>query len=166
MNNFTILKRPVITIFIFYAAFLIFINAIGIFDPEKQSFLYRFADYDKTVTIEGKVISPPEFIRNGQRFILQASLVNDFSVHEKILVNSPSGYKISYGDIISVKGKISKPKKADFPLVFDYSQYLARLEIYTTFKVSSFEYIESKPNLIKKFALAFSRDIVMKTEKY
>ncbi|MDR2425974.1 MAG: ComEC family competence protein [Endomicrobium sp.] len=166
MNNYIILKRPVITIFVFYAVFLIFLDTAGVFLPYKQSFLYHFAAYNKPVTIEGKVISSPESVKNGQRFILQANMINDFYVREKILINSPSGYKISYGDIINVKGRILKPKKADFPLVFDYSRYLARLGIYTSLRVQSFEYIESKPNLIKKFALVFRQDIVKKIDIY
>ncbi|MCL1971658.1 MAG: ComEC family competence protein [Endomicrobia bacterium] len=166
MKNFIILKRPAITIFLFYAAFLIFINAIGIFSPQKQSFLYHFTQYNKPVSIEGRVISSPEKIRDSQRFILKADKINDFKVNEKILVNSPPGYKIAYGDIINIEGKISKPKRADFSLVFDYSRYLARLGIYTVFNVYSFEYIESKPNPVKKFALAFRHDIIKKIAHY
>jgi len=161
-----IFKRPVITVFLFYAAFLIFLDCIGIFDPQKQSFLLYFTQYNKPVSVEGKVISNPEITEYGQKFILQAKRINEFSVNEKILVNSPAGYKISYGDIINIEGAISKPKEADFPLVFDYRQYLARLGIYTLFRVYSFEYIESKPNPVKKFALWLQRDIVKKIDNY
>lgn len=166
MEKSILFKRPVITLFLFYAAFLIFLNAIGVFKPQKQSFLYHFTNYYKPVSIEGRIISVPEKTKNGQKFILKASKINDFAVKEKILINSPAGYNASYGDIINIEGRISKPKKADFPLVFDYSQYLARLGIYTIANIYSFEYIESKPNPVKKFAMSFQQDIVKKIDNY
>jgi competence protein ComEC len=45
-------------------------------------------------------------------------------------------------------------------LIFNYQKYLARNEIYTVLNISSFEYIESKPNVLKKFALAMQQDII------
>lgn len=166
MDNSIVFKRPIITIFIFYALFLIFLNAIGIFSPQKQSFLYYFTNYYKPVMIEGKVISSPEKTKTGQRFILEAKQANDFKIKEKVIVDAPAGYKISYGDIINIEGRISKPKKSDFPMVFDYQQYLARQEIYTSFRVYSFKYIESKPDLVKKFALWLQKDVVKKIDAY
>ena len=161
-----LLKRPVISVFIFYAAFLIALNTAGIFETRKQSFLYYFTDYEKSVEVQGKVISVPEFKKNGQRFIINVTNINSFNAGEMMMAEAPPGYQISYGDIIRLEGKISKPKKADFPLVFDYRQYLARLGIYTVFRVYSFEFIESKPNPVQKSAFLLQQDVVKKIDNY
>jgi competence protein ComEC len=47
-----------------------------------------------------------------------------------------------------------------FPLLFDYQKYLAISEIYVVLDIFSFEYIDSKPNIIKKLAFAFRQDII------
>lgn len=168
MDNFKslIFKRPVITIMIIYIFFILILNFTGFFSPNKQSIAYHFTEYKKPVLIEGKIISNPEITKTGNKFILKASKINDYNINEKIMVNMPPAYNISYGDIIIIEGKIKKPFKAIFPLVFDYQKYLARNEIYTVFDVSSLEYITSKPNLFKKLALSLQEDIVKKIDSY
>ena len=167
MNKSILFKRPVITLFFFYAAFLISLNYAGIFEPSQQSVLYHFASYKKTVIVEGKVISEPEPAKNGQRFVLKARMLNGYErVNEKILAYAPPGYQIAYGDIISIEGRPSKPKGADFPLVFDYGKYLARTGIYTILQASSFQHIESAANPVKKLALGFRKDLLKKTDDY
>lgn len=167
MNKPILFKRPVITVFFFYAAFLISLDYAGIFEPSKQSVLYHFASYKKTVIVEGKVISEPEPVKNGQRFVLKARMLNGYErVNEKILAYAAPGYQIAYGDIISMEGRPSKPKEADFPLVFDYGKYLARTGIYTILQASSFQHIESVANPVKKLALGFRKDLLKKTDDY
>ncbi len=168
MNNITrlLFKRPIITLFFIYAAYIIFFDAIGLFMPQKQSFLYHFIDYKKPVILVGKVITPPEPVKNGNKIILQISEINDFEADEKVILRIPKVYKASYGDIIAVGGFVKKPNKADFPFVFDYQKYLARNEIYTIFDVIAYEHIESSPNFIKKLAFALQKDIVEKINNY
>ncbi|MDR1695298.1 MAG: ComEC family competence protein [Endomicrobium sp.] len=159
-------KRPVITFLIIYCVYLIAANAAGVFKPSKQSFLYYFAGKNKRAAIEGKIISRPEITKYGKRFILKSSKTDSFPVSEKILVNMPAGYEASYGDIVVLEGLLKIPQKPAFPLVFDYRNYLAREEIYTILDAEHFEYIASKPNPVKKFALALQRDIINKTDAY
>jgi len=161
-----ILKRPVISIFILYAVLLVILDYAGFFAPEKQSMLYYFAGTSKTVHIRGKAVTEPEITNNGKRFTLKAEKINGFDVRERVLVNSPEGYKISYGDIVELEGTLKKPPQAELPLIFDYAQYLARNKIYSVLDVSYLEYVESCPNLIKKAAYAIQRDVVKKIDAY
>ena len=89
--------------------------------------------------------------------------MNENIIGEKIIVNSPNGYSIHYGDIINIEGKLKRPKSSDS---FDYQKYLARNNVYVVCDVYSFEYIESKPNSIKKIALNVSQDISNKFNAY
>jgi competence protein ComEC len=157
-------KRPAITFFIVYAFALVLLDFLGYFSYDKQSSLYKLAENNQIVSVEGKVISVPMPVKNGKRFIFQTNNVNGKVLNEKVIVNSPVGYVMSYGDIINVEGKLKKPFSAAFPLVFDYQKYLARNEIYTILDISSFEYIKSRPNIINKFAFAFAQDIIKKID--
>jgi competence protein ComEC len=160
------LKRPIIVIFVIYSFILIAADYAGVFLPKNQSFLYHLAQYNRNVKIEGKIISEPEQYRDMHRFILKAAKVSETKIDEKILVYLNKNYEVSYGDNISIEGKISIPQKAAFPLIFDYQQYLARDEIYTVIYAKGFEFISSSPNPIMKFALSIRRDFVKKTDKY
>lgn len=159
-------KRPVITVFVIYAFLLILLDAFGYFAYEKRSRLYDLAENNAVISIEGKVISKPESVKNRKRFILKTNIVNGNTLNERIIVNSYVEYSISYGDIISIEGKLKKPFSSAFPLVFDYQKYLARNEIYTILDISSFEYIESKPNIIKNFAFKFQQDMINKIDAH
>jgi len=161
-------KRPVIAIFVAYAFSLILLNAFGYFSYEKRSSLckLKLVGDGSTTFVEGKVLSDPQFVKGGRRFVMRARSVNGIAVNEKILVNSPPGYSISYGDIINIEGKLKKPFAAVFPLVFDYQKYLARNKIYAVLDACSFEYIKSSPNVIKKFVLMFQRDITEKIDAH
>jgi len=161
-------KRPVITIFIVYVFTLILLDAFGYFSPERRSSLCRLklVEGNSVVSIEGKVISVPQVVKNIKRFILKTSVVNGNAINEKIIVNLPKAYSVSYGDIINIEGRLKSPFSASFPLVFDYQKYLARNEIYAILNVSSFEHIKSNPNVIKEFAFAFRNDIIKKIDAY
>ena len=158
-------KKPMIVIFLLYASFLIFAELAGFFNPQNRSLLYHFTRYNVPVLLEGKIISEPVAGSKTNRFILKAYSVDNLKINEKVLVYLPNVYEVSYGDIIAVEGEISLPQKAAFPLVFDYSQYLARDEIYTTLRADSFEFISSDPNPIMKAAAAIRKDIVSKIDK-
>jgi competence protein ComEC len=161
-------KRPVIVIFIAYAFALTLLDTFGYFSYRKQSSLCKLelVGSDSTIFVEGKVVSEPQFVKGGKRFVLKTHAVSGIAVNEKVLVNSPPGYSISYGDIINIEGKLKKPFVVAFPLVFDYQKYLARDEIYVVLYASSFEYIKSSPNVVKKFVLMFQRDITKKIDTY
>ncbi|MCA6072846.1 MAG: ComEC family competence protein [Endomicrobium sp.] len=159
-------KRSVITVFVIYAFLLVLLDVFGCFAYEKRSRLYDLAEDNAIISVEGKIISAPESVKNRKRFILKTSTVNGNILNEKIIVNSPAGYSVSYGDIISIEGKLKKPFSSAFPLVFDYQKYLARNEIYTILDISSFEYIESNHNIIKNFAFKFQQDMINKIDAF
>ncbi|BAG13983.1 ComEC/Rec2 family competence protein [Candidatus Endomicrobiellum trichonymphae] len=162
----TLCKRPIITVFITYVFALILLDTFGYFSYEKQSYLYKLIDNNATVSIEGRILSVPQLLKDGKRFVIKTNIINGRAVSEKIIVNSPSGYSVTYGDIINVEGKLKKPFSSAFPLLFDYQKYLARSGIYVVLDISSLEYIDSKPNIIKKFAFAFRQDIIKKFDDY
>jgi competence protein ComEC len=156
-------KRPIINAFLIYTLVIIFADFFGYFSYENQSKLYILAENNGIVSIEGKVLSEPRVFKNRKRFLLETYNVNGNVICEKIIVNSPSGYSVSYGDIVSIEGKLKRPKSSS---AFDYQKYLSRNNIYVTLNLSSFEYIKSKPNKIKKFAIESRRDISNKFDAY
>jgi competence protein ComEC len=162
----TLRKRPAITFFVIYAFALVLLDSLGYFSYDKQSSLYKLTENNQIVSVEGKVISVPEIIKNRQRFILKTNTVCDKALNEKVIAYLPVGYLVSYGDIINVEGKLKQPFSAAFPLTFDYQKYLARNEIYAILDISSFEYIKSRPNIINKFAFAFAKSITKKIDAY
>jgi len=159
-------KRPIVAVFTVYVFTLILLDVSGYFSCEKRSSLYKLklVDNSSVVSAEGRVISAPQAVKNVKRFILKTSAVNGNAVNEKIIVNSPIAYSVSYGDIINIEGELKSPFSVSFPLVFDYQKYLARNEIYAILNISSFEYVKSSPNAVKKFALAFRNDILEKID--
>jgi competence protein ComEC len=156
-------KRPVITVFFIYALVIIFADYLGYFSYENQSNIYKLAGNNNTVSIEGKVVSEPQSLKNNKRFILETYNVNGNAFCEKISVTSPRGYCMDYGDIIYIEGRLKIPQSFSD---FDYQKYLARNGIYVTSNISTFEYIKSKPNKIKKFAIESRKDISNKFDAY
>ncbi|MDR0956431.1 MAG: ComEC family competence protein [Endomicrobium sp.] len=159
-------KRPIITVFIVYVIILVLLDVLGYFSCEKQSVLYKLAENNSVVSIQGRVVSMPQVVKAGKRFVLETNIVNGEKLKEKVIVNSPIGYSIAYGDIVNIEGKLKKPFAQAFPLVFDYQKYLARSGIYSVLSVSYFEYIKSDPNIIKKLAFIFRDDISSKIDIY
>jgi competence protein ComEC len=152
-------KRPVITAFVIYALVIIFADFFGYFSYEHRSKLYILAENNNITSIQGKILSVSQLFKNRKRFLFEIYKVNGKVICEKIIVNSPIGYSVSYGDIINIEGKLKKPQSLTS---FDYQKYLARNNIYVIFDVYSFEYIESKPNIIKKIALEAMQDVSKK----
>ncbi|MDR0399117.1 MAG: ComEC family competence protein [Endomicrobium sp.] len=156
-------KRPVITAFLIYALIIISADFFGYFSYENQSKLYMLAENNNIASIEGKVLSEPYIFKNRKRFLLETYNVNGNAISEKIIVNSPGGYSISYGDILNIEGKLKRPESSSG---FDYQKYLARNGIYVVLYLYSFEYIKSDPNKIKKFAIESRKDISSKFDSY
>ncbi|MDR1418120.1 MAG: ComEC family competence protein [Endomicrobium sp.] len=160
------LKRPIITIFIVYSLSIIILNYMGYFSIQNRSDIFKLFRDNKNILVEGKVISEPYISRKLRKFVLETSSINDVKIKEKVLVNAPSGYLVKYGDIISVRGKLYRPVAPKDSSKFNYQKYLERNEIFFVLKIYSFEYITSKPNIIKKLAIEFKNDIVNKIDKY
>ncbi|MDR1434553.1 DUF4131 domain-containing protein [Candidatus Endomicrobiellum devescovinae] len=105
-------KRPVITAFLIYALIIISADFFGYFSYENQSKLYMLAENNNIASIEGKVLSEPYIFKNRKRFLLETYNVNGNAISEKIIVNSPGGYSISYGDILNIEGKLKRPESS------------------------------------------------------
>ncbi|MDR2709203.1 MAG: ComEC family competence protein [Elusimicrobiota bacterium] len=161
-----IARRPIILIFAIYVLAIIIAELSGFFLPQNQSRLFEFAKNNQEVSIEGTIVSLPEPAEHANRFILKTSKVSNNFIEENILVSLSKYYEVSYGDIIHIEGKLSLPQKALFPLTFDYEKYLQREGIYTTMYPKTFEFIDSKPNPIKKLAFSIRKNIVDKIDKY
>jgi competence protein ComEC len=139
---------------------------MGYFSIQNRSDIFKLFRDNKNILVEGKVISEPYISRKLRKFVLETSSINDVKIKEKVLVNAPSGYLVKYGDIISVRGKLYRPVAPKDSSKFNYQKYLERNEIFFVLKIYSFEYITSKPNIIKKLAIEFKNDIVNKIDKY
>ena len=160
-----IFKRPVISILILYVFIIIILNYSGYFLPEKNSTLIN--NIQNSVELTGKVITEPIQKEEKQQFILEVFDVNGQKIKkEKTFVYASNVYKIEYGDIIFVSGKLNIPEKPVFPYIFDYNLYLQRENIYTIFYQQTFELINKKPNKIKQISLKIKNNIENKTDKF
>lgn len=100
----------------------------------------------ETVVLEGVIKSEVERREGSQRIVLLADKITLRDVHylinQKILVSTELFPEFSYGEKISVDGKLSKPKNfiTDVGKEFDYVNYLKKESIYYT---TSFAKVES-----------------------
>ena len=161
-----IFNRPIISILIIYIFIIIVLNYLGMFSPEKNSFLIN--NTNKQVTeLTGKVITEPIQKNEKQQFILEVFDADGQKIkEEKTLVYASTAYKIEYGDIVFVSGKLNIPEKPVFPYIFDYNLYLQRENIYTIFYQQNFELIEKQPNKIKQISLKVKNNIENKIDKF
>ena len=161
----TIFKRPVISILFIYILVIIILNYWGFFLPENNSILIN--NVQSSVELTGKVINEPVQKDEKQQFILQVYDINGQKIKkEKTLVYASNVYKIEYGDIVCLSGKLNRPEKPVFPYIFDYNLYLQRENIYTIFYQQNFEFITKNPNKIKQFSLKIKSNIESKTDKF
>lgn len=158
-------KRPVITVLFIYVSAIIIFDYAGFFSPDKHSFLI-YNTGQKRVVITGKVIDTPSIKTNGQEFILAADGINGIRIKEKVLIYAPQAYKIEYGDLVCISGKLSKIEKPVFPYTFNYNLYLQRQNIYTKFYLYTFELTGKKPDKIKALALKANKNIEEKISSY
>ncbi len=161
-----IFNRPVISVLVLYVFILILLNSLGIFLPEKNSFLINNTN-KYTTELTGKVITEPIQKNDKQQFVLEVFDVDGQKIKkEKTLVYASTVYNIEYGDIVFVSGKLNIPEKPVFPYIFDYNLYLQRENIYTIFYQQIFELIEKQPNKIKQISLKVKNNIENKIDNF
>ena len=161
-----IFNRPVISVLVVYVFILILLNSLGIFLPEKNSFLINNTN-KYTTELTGKVITEPIQKNDKQQFVLEVFDVDGQKIKkEKTLVYASTVYNIEYGDIVFVSGKLNIPEKPVFPYIFDYNLYLQRENIYTIFYQQNFELIEKQPNKIKQISLKVKNNIENKIDNF
>ncbi len=83
---------------------------------------------EKNVAAEGVVVGEPDERENSTLLYVRLDKIEDQSVNEKILAVVELYPKISYGDEITLSGKIQYPQnfETDTGRVFDYRAYLAK----------------------------------------
>jgi competence protein ComEC len=110
-----------------------------------ESNLFFSSNIGQAVEFEGIVVTEPEFRENTTRFVVS-------SLDEKILVSDGLYSEVSYGDLVSVKGRLNKPGVIDDGIrrAFDYGAYLSREDIYYTLSFAKVEIVsKGHGNLVK-----------------
>ncbi|MBO7610673.1 MAG: ComEC/Rec2 family competence protein [Elusimicrobia bacterium] len=161
-----IFNRPIISILIIYIFIIIVLNYLGMFSPEKNSFLIN--NTSKQVTeLTGKVVTEPIQKDEKQQFILEVYNIDGQNIKkEKTLVYASTAYNINYGDIVFVSGKLNVPEKPIFPNIFDYNLYLQRENVYTIFYQQNFELVDKQPNKIKQMSFRIRNSIENTTDTF
>lgn len=162
----TLFNRPVIFILLIYVFFIISADIFSVFAPENNSFLFYNINR-QDISLTGKIISEPVQKNKNQQFVLEVFDVNGQKIKkEKTLVYAQKAYKMEYGDIVCLTGRLAIPEKPVFPYTFDYNLYLQRENIYTAFYQYGFEFIEKKPNKIKHLSIKVRDNIENKIDEY
>lgn len=157
--------RPIISILILYIFIIIILNHIGFFSSKNNSILIN--NIQNLSELTGKVISEPIQKDDRQQFILEVFNINGQEIKkEKTLVYASKVYKIEYGDIVFVSGKLNIPEKPVFPYNFDYNMYLQRENIYTILYQQNFELIDKQPNKIKLVSIKIKNNIESKIDEF
>ena len=166
MKEIKIFSRPVILVLLLYVCFIILADIFGVFAPENNSFLFYNINR-QDISLTGKIISEPVQKNKNQQFVLEVFDINGQKIKkEKTLVYAQKAYKMEYGDIVCLTGRLGIPEKPLFPYTFDYNLYLQREKIYTTFYQYGFEFVEKKPNKIKQLSLKVRDNIENKIDEY
>lgn len=111
----------------------------------------------KKISFEGVVNDEPDERENYTRLVVTLTEMTppSFSARSenKILIYSPIYPKFKYGDLISINGKLQKPKKftdSDNGRDFNWSEYLAKDDIYYEIFYPKIEFIsEGNGNWLK-----------------
>ncbi len=166
MRKIKILNRPVILVLIIYVYFIILANILGIFSPKHSSYLFQNIN-KKDISLTGRIITEPLQKNKNQQFVLEVFDVNGQQItKEKTLVYAQKAYKMEYGDIVCLTGRLGIAEEPLFPYTFNYNLYLQREKIYTTFYQYGFEFIDKKPNKIKQFSFKVRNNIEKRIDEY
>lgn len=112
------------------------------------------------VVLEGIIVDEPDERENNTRFI-----VNIEEFDSRAIVITDIYPRFSYGDKLSIKGELRKPKNFvdDDGESFDYVSYLAKDEIFYQMFYPSVELISSgHGNIIKRWLFTFKRAFLEK----
>ena len=160
-------RRPAVTIFFVMCAFIITLSRAGFFVPENRSVLVHLAKYNQNIDIEGRVVSFPIIRGRSKQFTLQTYLVGGLPIRERVRVFSPPYYEFFYGDIISVNGYLRAPDGAMFPGTFNYRNFLASQNIYSTFRADFVEFVSPARDFsIRRFAFRLRAAVIEKIDTY
>ena len=103
------------------------------------------------VTIEGVIAHYPDYRIEQSRYMLDQLLVNSKRLSGKVLVFAETNPRFSYGDRISVQGKLRTPEPFDG---FNYPRFLAKDGIFATIRAEKTELLVSQTHITPGFVLA------------
>lgn len=83
--------------------------------------------WNEKLIFQGEVVQNPEIKGDKTRLIIGKIIINDQKINGRALVFLSLYSDYSYGDVLSIQGKLGKPKPFDD---FNYHEYLAKDEIY------------------------------------
>ncbi|MEZ4114253.1 MAG: ComEC/Rec2 family competence protein [Candidatus Paceibacterota bacterium] len=112
------------------------------------------------VSFEGFISHEPDRRENNQRLVVGFENVN-------VLVTTELYPEFDYGDLVSVSGKIQKPKnfKTEIGKEFDYVNYLAKDSIYYSISFAEVSFLESgHGNSFLRFLLKTKSKFLRKIE--
>lgn len=117
----------------------------------KSKILYNS---DQTYEFTGRIVNEPEKRESSKRIIFKPESFNNIPVKsdEKIVLITSLSAPFNYGDKISIKGKLQKPKnfQSDKGIEFDYINFLAKDNIFYQIYRPEIELIEKDNSIIGK----------------
>ncbi len=116
---------------------IIIADHAGFFVSPKTGDVSNFASHDD-VTVTGIVDDIPSLRNNKTQFPLAASLVDGKPVTGALIISLfHADPELQRGDIVELRGRITKPKVPKNPGSFDYNLYLRRQGIYGSMYTNS-----------------------------
>lgn len=127
-------KKEIVIIFI-----LIIFSLIRFVFPKPEKSIFNEA-VGKDVVFEGVIVDPPDIRINNQHLKIRPNGDKD-----NILVITGREKEFSYGDLVEVKGILSRPESfiTDNGREFNYPRYLANQKIYYNMSRASVEILSS-----------------------
>lgn len=113
---------------------------------QRENILDNFTE--ESVEIKGLVYQEVEQRQSSQRIIIRAESINylgkEYLINDNILVSSELYPRIEYGDVVLVKGRLSKPENfiTDIGKEFDYKNYLKKESIYYIVSFADIEVLD------------------------
>lgn len=122
-------------------------------------------DYqDQKVQIIGIVAEEPEAKTDRTNIIIKTQTINGQTVHSRLILVLPIYAKYSFGDKLSVLGKISTPQA--LPGEFSYSDYLRRFGIFGVINYPTVEFLQAgQGNKIKSAILNIKKSFDAKMNR-
>lgn len=158
LNKQLVIYLSVIILFFGFGVFRFYLKDISQNKNNLDNFL------EENITINGFISEEVEQRIETQRMIIKADSLfyngEKYNIEEKILVSTELFPEFSYGDVVSVSGKIRKPENfiTDYGKEFDYINYLKKDSIFYTISFADIEKVDFiTPNKIKKTTLSIKQ---------
>lgn len=118
-------------------------------------------EYDRNLKFSAMVVTTSTTGANGSSFVVKGEF-GEKTQEIKLLVRESEGREFQYGDIVSISGKIEKPKpfETNSGSIFDYPGYLKKDGIVGIVKVNQISITEKgKGNIVVGTLLKFEHSL-------